>query len=197
MKKYLSLFLLVSAYAQAQDVAPLTVQKIMRDPKWMGVSPSNYRWSEDSKTVFFNWNPENKEKDQPYKITVANTKPLLTDDKAIESAVGTNYVYNKDRSLGLYEKGGDIYFYNFKTKKETRLTNTVERENGARFLFNNDVVFQRGDNVYQFSLASNELKQLTNFVKGKRPGSEAPQRTSPVKNEQDNWLKTDQTNLFD
>lgn len=197
MKKYLSLFLLVSAYAQAQDVAPLTVQKIMRDPKWMGVSPSNYRWSEDSKTVFFNWNPENKEKDQSYKITVANIKPVVADDKAVETALGTNYVYNKDRSLGLYEKGGDIYFYNFKTKKETRLTNTVERENGAKFLFNNDVVFQRGDNVYQFSLASNELKQLTNFVKGKRPGSEAPQRMSPVRNEQDNWLRTDQTNLFD
>jgi len=197
MKKYLSLFLLVSAYAQAQDVAPLTVQKIMRDPKWMGISPSNYRWSEDSKTVFFNWNPENKEKDQSYKITVANIKPVVADDKAVETALGTNYVYNKDRSLGLYEKGGDIYFYNFKTKKETRLTNTVERENGAKFLFNNDVVFQRGDNVYQFSLASNELKQLTNFVKGKRPGSEAPQRMSPVKNEQDNWLRTDQTNLFD
>ena len=59
---------------QAQQVAPLTVQKIMRDPKWMGTSPDAYRWSADSKTVFFNWNPENKDKAQPYKVNVASVK---------------------------------------------------------------------------------------------------------------------------
>ncbi|WP_379086565.1 hypothetical protein [Pedobacter sp. UC225_65] len=62
MKKYLFLFLLSVSIAQAQQLAPLTVQKIMRDPKWMGNAPTNYRWSEDSKTVFFSWNPENKER---------------------------------------------------------------------------------------------------------------------------------------
>jgi len=198
MKKYLFLFLLSAAAAQAQQVAPLTVQKIMRDPKWMGVAPTNYRWSDDSKTVFFTWNPENKEKDPLYKVSVLNNKPEVTTETIPAT---TNYAYNKDRSLGLVEKGGDIYLYNFKSKKETRLTNTVDREIGARFLYNNDVVFQRGDNLFQVSLTTSELKQLTNFVKGKRPSlggptvPGAPQRTVPTV--QDNWLRTDQTALFD
>jgi len=198
MKKYLFLFLLSVAAAQAQQVAPLTVQKIMRDPKWMGVAPTNYRWSDDSKTVFFTWNPENKEKDPLYKVSVLNNKPEVTTETIPAT---TNYAYNKDRSLGLVEKGGDIYLYIFKSKKETRLTNTVDREIGARFLYNNDVVFQRGDNLFQVSLTTSELKQLTNFVKGKRPSlggptvPGAPQRTVPTV--QDNWLRTDQTALFD
>ena len=54
----------------AQDLTPLTVEKIMRDPKWMGVSPSNISWSDDSKSVFFNWNPEKEEQDPTYKITI-------------------------------------------------------------------------------------------------------------------------------
>ena len=193
MKKYIFFFLLLAAAAQAQQVAPLTVEKIMRDPKWMGTAPTNYRWSADSKTVFFSWNPENKERDQPYMTNVATNTPEVTDDKNIEKALGTTYTYNKDRSLGIYEKGGDIYLYNVKNKVETRLTNTLERETGARFLFNNEIVYQRGDNMFQLNLATNELKQLTNFIRGKSPAS--PER--PVVSAQDSWLRTDQTELFD
>ncbi|SFH11484.1 S9 family peptidase [Pedobacter insulae] len=193
MKKYILALLLLSTVVHAQQVAPLTVEKIMRDPKWMGVAPTNYKWSADSKTVFFTWNPESKEKDQTYSVSVVNGKPILADDKNMAQEIGNNYTYNNDRSLGLYEKGGDIYFYNFKTKVESRLTNTVERESGARFLFNNEIVYQRGDNVFQVNLANSELKQLTNFVRGKRPTS--PER--PMASVQDSWLKTDQAELFD
>jgi len=199
MKKLILSLLLITSIAKAQQLGPLTVQKIMRDPKWMGVAPSNYRWSEDSKTVFFSWNPENKEKDQTYKITVLNTKPELVEDNTVEKAVGLNYTYNKDKTLGLLEKGGDLYFYNFKQKKEARLTNTVERESGARFLYNNEIVYQRGDNLFQFNLATGETKQLTNFIKGKRPAPGAPagtpERAAPSL--QDTWLRNEQTELFD
>lgn len=200
MKKYLLGFLLISAYAQAQQIAPLTVQKIMRDPKWMGVAPTNYRWSGDSKTVFFSWNPDNKEKDQAYKVNVLTNKPELTEDSAAEKASATNYTYNKDKSMGLFEKGGDIYLYSFKAKKESRLTNTVERESGAYFLYNNDIIYQRGDNLFEVDLTTSETKQLTNFVKGKKPamgssGSGSPEKVSI--NLQDAWLKNEQTELFD
>ncbi len=195
MKKYLILFLILSAAAKAQQLAPLSVQKIMRDPKWMGVAPTNYRWSGDSKTIFFSWNPENKEKDASYKVSVLTNKPELTEDNAAEKTAEKTYTYNKDKSLGLSEKGGDIYVFNFKTNKETRLTNTVDRESGSYFLYNNDVIFQRGDNLFQVSLSTAETKQLTNFIKGKRPSLGAPTRTATSL--QDAWLRDDQTQLFD
>lgn len=201
MKKYLLGLIFISAYAQAQQLAPLSVQKIMRDPKWMGVAPTNYRWSGDSKTVFFNWNPENKEKDASYKVSVLTNKPEVTDENAADNAAEKNYTYNKDKTLGLIEKGGDIYLFNFKTNKETRLTNTVDRETGSYFLYNNDVVFQRGDNLFQVNLSTAETKQLTNFIKGKRPALGAPQAGgTPIRTAtsiQDAWLKDDQTELFD
>ncbi len=201
MKKLSFLFLLFASTANAQELSPLTVQKIMRDPKWIGTSPDNYRWSADSKTVFFNWNPENKDKAQPYKVNVATQKIDTAKSDEAEKNASINYVYNKDKSLGLLEKGGDIYLTNIKSKKETRLTNTLERESNARFLYNNDVVYQRADNVYQLNTATGELKQLTNFVKGKsdvppvaRPSGRP---TSIGTSQQDLWLKNDQTALFD
>lgn len=202
MKKLSFLFFLFASAANAQQLAPLTVQKIMRDPKWMGTSPENYRWSADSKTIFFNWNPENKDKAQTYKVSVAIQKPEKTETDEADKSAAINYVYNKDKSLALLEKGGDIYLTHIKSKKETRLTNTLERESNAMFLYNNDVVYQRADNVFQLNVATGELKQLTNFIKGQQEGSSSAgrpiARTSPMGGtEQDLWLKKDQTELFD
>ncbi|MBC7567978.1 MAG: S9 family peptidase, partial [Pedobacter sp.] len=130
MKKYLICLLLTISIAKAQQLAPLTVEKIMRDPKWMGVAPSNYRWSADSKKVFFSWNPENKDKDVLYSVGLNGLKPQKEDEKALEKAIGMTLTFGATISSALFEKGGDIYLFNPKTKEEQRLTNTVERENG-------------------------------------------------------------------
>jgi len=194
MKKYILFLLLCSSeYTFAQQIGPLTVEKIMRDPKWMGSSPTNFRWTADSKTLYFNWNPENKAKEALYKISTSNSKPVKAVDQEDEKLLHVNYVYNKDKSLGLVEKSGDIYLQNLKTKKETRLTNTLERESSPVFLSNGDVVYQLGENLFQLNRATAETKQITNFVKGK-----APVKTgSKPATEQDGWLKAQQTELFD
>jgi hypothetical protein len=46
MKKIFTLFFLLSASGlYAQKLEKLTVEKIMSDPKWMGTSPENIRWT--------------------------------------------------------------------------------------------------------------------------------------------------------
>ncbi|MCX2472935.1 prolyl oligopeptidase family serine peptidase [Pedobacter sp. MC2016-05] len=194
MKKYI-LFLLIcsSEYTFAQQIGPLTVEKIMRDPKWMGSSPTNFRWTADSKTLYFNWNPENNAKEALYKISTSNSNPIKAVNQEDEKLLNVNYVYNKDKSLGLVEKSGDIYLQNFKTKKENRLTNTLERESSPVFLSNGDVVYQLGENLFQLDLNTAGTKQITNFVKGKASGK----ISSKPATEQDGWLKAQQTELFD
>lgn len=119
MKKYLFFLLLCTGeYTFAQQIAPLTVEKIMRDPKWMGTSPTNFRWTADSKTLYFNWNPENKVKEELYKVTTSSPKPIKAADKEDEKLLSLNYVYNQNRSLGLVEKSGDIYLLQTKSIKK-------------------------------------------------------------------------------
>ncbi|MEJ7556958.1 MAG: prolyl oligopeptidase family serine peptidase [Pedobacter sp.] len=193
MKRYIIGFLLLTSIAKGQQIFPLTVEKIMRDPKWMGVAPSNYRWSADSKKVFFNWNPENKEKDALYSVGLNGLTPQKEEEKILEKALGSSLIYNAILSSALFEKGGDVYLFNPKTKTEQRLTNTVERESGAKFLKNGSISYQRGDNLFLVNLRTNETKQLTNFVKGKKVVAADRKATSA----QDMWLKADQLQLFD
>ena len=201
------LFLTICAGASAQKLETLTVEKIMRDPKWMGVSPSNIRWGADSKKVYFNWNPNNTERDELFSVTPANIKPAkVNTDEQLLITPGRGQ-WNKKHTLKVYEKDGDIWLIDPKTNKVLQLTNTTDRESDPKFNGNESkVMFMRGDNLYSLKLNGGELVQLTNFVKG---GAAAAQglsgrgnRRAAAKdviagNEQERWLKTEQLELFD
>jgi dipeptidyl aminopeptidase/acylaminoacyl peptidase len=191
MRKLTLMLLLAAPAAQAQQTAPLTVEKIMRDQKWIGVAPSNYRWSDDSKTVYFDWNPQNKPKDVLYRVNVSSAKVVKTADSSSMADIASTLIYNQTKTLALSEKDGDIYLVRANGKNPQRLTNTLEAESNPLFLITDEVVFQRGDNLYQLNLKTTELKQLTNFVKGKNTAS------SKTLTEQDAWLKKEQSQLFD
>lgn len=193
MKRLFTLLLLAGASAQAQQNSALSVEKIMRDQKWIGIAPTNFRWAADSKVLFFDWNPENKEKSEGFQVQAASLKREKSDEKLKNTAIGSDYIYSGDRSVGIVEKSGDLYLYYPKTKQEQRLTRTIERESNPRFLKNGAVVFQRGDNLFMLNLKNNETAQLTNFIKGKA-GSAADKGKPTI---QSTWLKDEQTELFD
>lgn len=193
MRKLGLLFCLFAFTASAQQLAPLTVEKIMRDQKWIGVSPSAFRWSADSKRVFFNWNPKGAAKAGLYQVNVASGKTDTIKALAADEAVGMSYVYNKDRSMGLAEKGGDIYCYELKTGKARRLTKTEEYEGNPMFLSNGNIAYQKGSNFFELNLKTSETRQLSNIVKGNR-GLNGDKKAVSKKEE---WLKQQQTELFD
>lgn len=175
-----------SSFAQ---LSPLTVEKIMRDPKWMGTSPSNYRWSDNSRFLYFNWNPEGKDKSQVYRLDVASKKYELSSDSLAKLDEAPQYIFNQDKTLAVFEREGDLYVKNKERVK--RLTETIERENPLSFLLNDELVFQRNENVYTLDLNNNTVRQLTNFQRGVAP--KAGQKLS----DQDEWLKKDQEQLFE
>jgi dipeptidyl aminopeptidase/acylaminoacyl peptidase len=188
MKKLPWMLLFAGTVAQAQQIAPLTVEKIMQDQKWIGVPPTNYRWSDDSQAVYFDWNPDKQSKTTLYRVSPSSKKAVKTADSVADYGVGSTLNYNRTGSLVVAEKSGDLYL--LKGKAEQRLTNTLERESFVGFLQQDDLVFQRGDNLFLINLKTNELQQLTNFVKGKKPSEKAA-------NPQDAWLKKEQSQLFD
>ncbi|PQA58264.1 prolyl oligopeptidase family serine peptidase [Siphonobacter curvatus] len=190
----LSLGLLLSLPAvsvMAQKLGPLTVEKIMRDPKWMGVSPSNPYWAEDGSRVYFSWNPEGAKGDSLYAYELASkkiTKVSVTDRQRIPSESGK---YNQAKTVKLYEKNGDLFYLDLATKQIRQLTNTVENESNPTFSSDErQVIFRRGMNLFSMYLASGEINQLTNFLSGSK-------KADPKANEQEKWQKTDQLAMFE
>lgn len=178
------------SYAQQ---AKLTVERIMRDPEWIGTSPESVFWGIDG-ALYFNWNPQAEEEASLYRISPTLPTPQQVDDVA-RQAVVRQYAYDQSRTRAVFERHGDLYIRDLKSEVESRLTNTVQRESDPRF--NHDgthVFFQQGDNLFSVSLEDGEWTQLTNFgVEGR--GARLEQ--SKEKTAQDKWLQQDQLNLFD
>lgn len=195
MRKLFTLTVLVlfSALAHAQ----LTVEKIMEDPtKWIGTAPSGIFWSDDSKTLYFNWNPEQNRADSLYKITLNDRTPrkvsLAEKQSLAQGAFGGfgGGRYTRDFSKKLYLKNGNIYLQDTRTLEEKQLTNTLARKGSPYFsLDETRVIYSSGNDIYTLALSDGKITQITNFSsENKRPEGRL--------SEADKTLEKDQLDLF-
>jgi len=225
MKKIFTFLLLISCTATfAQKLDKLTVEKIMRDPKWIGTSPTNIYWSDDSKNIYFNWNPDKAERDALYAITPTNTTPQKVSLETRRNLRPQSGEWNKKRTVKLYDKNGDIFIYDLKINKTQQLTNTTDRESNPTFSADETkIIFTKGDNLYTLKLNGGELIQITNFTRaaagstptpaaftggGRRGGGNGGgfgggagrgpiAQTQTAANKQEAWLKDEQLEIFD
>jgi dipeptidyl aminopeptidase/acylaminoacyl peptidase len=191
MKK--TILLLVSIFTfcqvQSQTLAPLTVEKIMRDPaQWIGNSPNNPFWSEDSKTVYFYWNPTKAKGDSLYKVTGTDRTPVKVSPQERRSLPSRSGDYSRDFSKKLFTNAGYLYVLDCKTNQSRRL---MPAEGNASFSGDTQkVVYSRNSNLYSYDLNTGEIITLSNFIVGSKK--------SEIKaGEQEKWLKNDQLAMFD
>lgn len=221
-KSTLPLLLLLSTFAaRSQSLGSLTVEKIMRDPKWIGVSPGSPYWSLDSKYILFSWNPDNAPSDSLYYITPTALTPAKTTYSFRENLLRENDIrYNSKRTSYVYSNLGDIFWVDVKTGAKRRITITAESENNPVFSFNDSrIVYTRNQNLYSWEIATGITTQLTNFqasaataapvvpagggfqrgggggqqppVRGGAAGAGAGNNRTASGNPQDKWLQTE------
>ena len=118
----------ISLFAQSE----LSVEKIMRDPVWMGSFPENPRWSEDSRYIYFERNPENNPYNSVYKYDVESGETTQLSIEEEKKLIPRSGDVNRDKSLKVFTKSGDLHLMNMKDYSVRQLTNTSERESNPR-----------------------------------------------------------------
>lgn len=193
--RLLVLSILLARVLPAQEMlAPLTVEKIMRDPKWIGSSPSEPEWSSDGKSLYFKWNPDRQPADSLYKYTKA-TGMISKVPAAFKKDIlyADNLVYNAELSQYVYVKDGDVFWGEVKSNVLKRITSTAASEFNPAFSFNNEsVVYQDELNLFAWNIQSGSLTQLSNF----QAGTALPVDEIKKGNTQEEWLKKDQLEWF-
>ncbi|MEO6611447.1 MAG: prolyl oligopeptidase family serine peptidase [Chitinophagaceae bacterium] len=178
----------------------------MRDPKWIGTSPSAVSWSNDGSMLYFLWNPDKAAADSFWYITPSNRTPAKASvaQKQLMTAE-SNYTYNEARTAYVYSRDGDIIYREVKSGKLLRITQTTDFESNPQFSFNDaKVIYTRSLNLYAWDITSGETQQLTNLRTGdaaipastggfQRGGGPPPTTTG---NQQEQWLKNDQLQYF-
>jgi dipeptidyl aminopeptidase/acylaminoacyl peptidase len=163
-----------------------SIKGIMRGHEMVGRTPTDVRWSADSRWIYFSWNPPGTESRAPlqaYRVRAeAGAVPeSLTvaqmDSAGPLAAVGDLSANNAMRAV---EWNGDIFVVTLRTGALRRLTSTVAAETDPHFDREaKHVFFVRDDNAFSFDLATGEEKQLTDIRPGPKPKEEekpTPQR---------------------
>lgn len=187
MKKLLLLLLLQPALITYAQLSPLTVEKIMRDPKWIGSSPSNLQWTADGKHLLFNWNPEIATTDSLYYITPTAHTPQKSTWEFRKAAITENQIkYNTVHDQYVYVQEGDVYLVNIKTGIRRRVTQTLATETYPQFAFNDQkIVYTREQNAWAWDIQTGATTQLTNFQTITPPAAGG----TPRNNQQEKWLQ--------
>jgi dipeptidyl aminopeptidase/acylaminoacyl peptidase len=178
----LSAVILLSPDSLSQQVIPnkptrgwLTVDTIMRDPQWMGASPSRVFWSEDGESLYFELGQggaaaargRGAEPDSLFFVSAKGGTPRLLTIEERKHLPGRTGVYSKDWSKKLYAKSGDIFLLDIRNKKEVQLTSTSTPELNPRFSSDEQkIVFERTGNLFVRDLKTAAEVQITNIQGG-------------------------------
>ncbi|AKQ47397.1 peptidase S9 [Rufibacter radiotolerans] len=189
----LVVFVISQFNVSAQTKPELTVEKIMQDPaQWIGTSPSNVYWSDDSKQVYFQWNPEKAKRDSLYTVQANGTNIKKVGEAYRRKGPAPGGTYNLQRTKRVYEREGDIFLLDGKTGQIWQITKTVERESAPAFTSSGrDITYLKDNNLYAWNIDNGQTRQLTDFRKGRKP-------TDPdqVKDKQERFLRDQQLELL-
>jgi dipeptidyl aminopeptidase/acylaminoacyl peptidase len=194
--------LLVPSLLTAQQSTPrfeLTVGSIMRGPEIVGRAPADVHWSPDGQWLYFSWLPPGavwNESLRLFRVRVTGSAAAAESVTAVvHDSIGpliADGPLSPDLARRAVTFRGDLYLVAQPSGKVTRLTRTVEPESAPSWSSDGrEVFFLRGDNGYAITLATGELRQLTDLRPGPAPvvdTSRTPQRR---------WLEAQQRELFD
>lgn len=180
-----ALFLALELHGQSQ----LTIKQIMQGQDFTGYWPEDAWWSEDGKTIYFDWNPGKNPGDSLYKFVLGSRAPVkvaLSERRILPSRQG---VYNKKRTQKVYEKNGDIFLLDLKKGTTVQITNTRGTESNPSFgRGERSIHFTSDSNLMSWEISTGSIIQLTDF----RSGSGKQEKKASA---QDEWLKQDQLEL--
>jgi dipeptidyl aminopeptidase/acylaminoacyl peptidase len=191
MKKVPFILLLigiVTSVASGQNSSPLSIDQIMQGEDFVGYLPTSIGWSEDSRLIYFDWNPDLDTLRSTYLVERESReiRELSADERKQRSAGGD---YSGDYGWKVYEKSGDIFLLDLSTFKATQITRTLQRESAPRFTGDEkSIQYRVGDNLYLWNREDGSISQLTQFIQG----TKGDQKSDP----QDTWLEQDQLEQF-
>ncbi len=180
----------ISGIAQSSE---LSVEKIMQDPSWMGTFPSNIQWSEDSKTIYFNYNLQKDPSDSLYKIQLSQQASILKVPlQEQRNQISSRGDYNKDRTKKVFTKDGNLMLFSVKEKSAKTLLELGASISNPNFQQNENLIsFEMEDNLYLYDLKNGSLKKLTSIKKG-----EDKSKDEKDASEKEKWLEEDNLGLL-
>jgi len=169
----------------------LTIEKIMQGEKFTGISPEGLRWSPSGNNLYFTWTQNVDSVPSLYVVRSGSKIPQKVSLEERRNLSG-NGTYNRDRSMFVYSRNGDLFLLDIKAGTARQITSTSTPETNPVFNRKEDMIlFTSGNNIFSWEISKGIFTQLTDI----RSGKEKPEEL-PYANEREKWLYQSQMSLF-
>ncbi len=189
-----SLCLLIVLPAGAAPAAaappPITLERIMADPDWIGNPPEGAYWADDGRSLYYERerDGEGRNPKDLYRLDLTSGQTVKVEpaDRGKADAPGGDR--SRDRKWKTYAREGDIFLKDLTTGAIRQITRTAEKESDPRFLADGQRVrFRRGPAVFIYDPASGLISQPAEIRLDK----------DPAEKDEPTYLAAEQTRLFD
>ncbi len=176
--------------AAAGETPPLTLERIMADPDWIGNPPEDPYWADDGRSVYYERerDGEGRNPRDLFRVDLATNQAIKVEpaDRGKVDAPGGER--SRDRKWRVYALQGDIFLKDLTTGGIRQITRTAERESDPHFLADGrSFWFRRGPAVFVYDPASGLLSQP----------AEIKLEKDPAEQDEPSYLAAEQTRLFD
>ncbi len=169
----------------------LQMKEIMKGDAFVGHQPGQPYWSDDSRSIYFMWNPDQAPADSLYRYDLDRGTIEKVDAATRVSLPPRQVVYSRDRTLMLFVRDGDVYLREVASGEEQRVTATLQSATSPMFTGDErGIVWVSGNNLFRWDRHSGQLTQLTDFRSGQS-------RPDPAPSAQEQWLIDQQLELFE
>ncbi len=179
----------------SQDAAdapdPITLDRIMSDPEWIGNAPEGGYWSDNSSSVFYRKKRIGSSLTDWFESDLEGNILRVIEDQDRSKMDSENGEISADAKLKVYERSGDLFLKDLATGATRQLTRTSQRESSPKFMSDGRrLMFRRDDVVLARHLRNGNEQELVELRFAKDPKDEEKQTPQ-------GYLEEQQDRLFD
>jgi dipeptidyl aminopeptidase/acylaminoacyl peptidase len=170
------LLLLAGSFQAARAAAPLTLERIMADPDWIGPSVERPFWSLDGGTVIYSLKRAGSPVRDLWRVPAGGGAPHRVTPAEWSALDAPQPVFDRERRRAAFLRNGDVFVRDLKTRRLTQVTRTPAYESSPQFSADGrSLQFRSGNDwlVYDFTSGVTgpaALIALTKDPDEKKPG---------------------------
>ncbi len=194
MNRSVTILLLLALTVQWPSLSAqssLTIDQIMQGDRFTGILPGMPGWSPLKNTLYFSWGGGTDSVPSLWALDEGSVTPRRVSVEEERELVPSG-TFNRNRSLFVYSKDGDLFLTEVKSGRTREIISTSAQEGAPRFSLNEDkILFSSGNNLFAWDITTGHLTQLTDVRRGKEVSDGAPALTG-----QERWLQASQLSLY-
>ncbi|WP_194775812.1 S9 family peptidase [Pararhodonellum marinum] len=193
LKNHIALIaIMLLALPNTYGQSDLSIEKIMQDPSWMGIFPTDVRWDEHGEKIFFQYRSGDDKSDSLHAIALSNPKLISKVDIKEQRMLPSAGTYNLQKTKKLFTENGILYEYDLRSKSKKQLLELPARITNPMYMLDEKLVgFEAGKNAFVLNLETGSIKKLTQIESGK-----AEKEKEDKVDKRGDWLKEDNLELL-